>query len=85
MNLDLNKIQKSIKIINLDNSNVKFIVPEKLRIKSVSIYNLLGKKLYLFKSNNPEETYNLSRLKHAIYIAKIKLSNGQIITKKAIK
>ncbi|ULC59892.1 T9SS sorting signal type C domain-containing protein [Flaviramulus sp. BrNp1-15] len=76
---------KALKIVELDDDNVQFTTSNNLSIKSVSIFDLLGRQLYDFKGNNTSETYKLSNLSSTIYIAKVKLSNGTTITKKAIK
>ncbi|WP_100613533.1 T9SS type A sorting domain-containing protein [Confluentibacter citreus] len=75
----------TLKIIDLDNDLVKFTITNDLRIKTVSVFDLLGRELYKFKGQNSEEIYLLSSLKNSIYIAKVELSNGAVITKKAVK
>jgi hypothetical protein len=75
----------SLNIIDLDNGEVKFIAANNLTIRNVSIFDLLGRKLYQFKGQNSEETYHLHSLKGHIYIAKVEFSNGTSIIKKAIK
>ena len=54
-------------------------------IKSVAILDLLGRTLYQFEGQSNSEVYNLSNLSNTVYIAKVELSNGQVITKRAIK
>lgn len=76
---------KSLRIIDLDNNRVQFNVSENLSIKTVNIYDLLGRQLYKLEGDSSSETYMLSNLNDAIYVAKVELSNGSIITKKAIK
>ena len=77
---------KALKIVELDDDNVQFTTSNNLSIKSVSIFDLLGRQLYDFKgNNNTSETYTLSNLSSTIFIAKVELSNGTIITKKAVK
>ncbi|WP_100611171.1 T9SS type A sorting domain-containing protein [Confluentibacter lentus] len=75
----------TLKIIDLDNDRVKFTITNDLRIKTVTVFDLLGRELYAFKGQNSEEIYHLSNLKNNIYIAKVELSNGSVITKKAVK
>ncbi|OYX27442.1 MAG: hypothetical protein B7Z06_04290 [Flavobacteriales bacterium 32-35-8] len=75
----------TLKIIDLDNDRVKFTITNDLRIKTVTVFDLLGRELYTFKGQNNEETYHLLNLKNNIYIAKVELSNGAVITKKAVK
>jgi hypothetical protein len=76
---------KSLRIVALENDRVQFTVADNLSIKTVRIYDLLGRELYNLKGNSNSETYNLSNLNDAIYIAKVELSNGALITKKAVK
>ena len=54
-------------------------------MKSVEIIDLLGRKLYRLKANGNSIIYNLYSLSQAAYIAKVELSNGLVITKKAVK
>ena len=80
---DLNA--NTVNILQVDDTHVSFRASNNQSIKTVTIYDLLGRQLYQLKGQNSEETYNLSKLNHAIFIAKIELSNGAFITKKAIK
>ncbi|WP_445955124.1 T9SS type A sorting domain-containing protein, partial [Yeosuana sp.] len=75
----------TVSILQVDDTHVSFRASNNQSIKTVTIYDLLGRQLYQLKGQNSEETYNLSKLKNAIFIAKIELSNGAFITKKAIK
>ncbi|MGE5943381.1 MAG: T9SS type A sorting domain-containing protein [Flavobacteriales bacterium] len=75
----------SLKIIDVDSEQVQFTVSNDVMIKKVSIFDILGRKLYHFKGQSNSETYHLSNLKNNIYIAKVELSNGAVITKKAVK
>lgn len=72
-------------IIELDNDQVNFKTSSSSTIKKVIIYDLLGRELYNLKGENKSETYQLSKLNSSIYIAKVELSDGAIITKKAFK
>jgi hypothetical protein len=74
-----------LSIIELNNGHVKFTVGHNVTIKSVEIYDMLGRNLYKLNGSNGTETYNLSNLSQAAYIAKVTLSNGQTITKRAVK
>ena len=75
----------ALKISELQDDQVQFSTSNNLSIKSVRIYDLLGRQLYNLRGNRSIEVYNLSNLSSAVFIAKIELSNGAIITKKAIK
>ena len=77
----------SVSIIELDNGIVQFTVPKNRTIASIEIYDMLGRQLYNGNgvSNTNVETIALSNFKSNVYITKIQLANGQIISKKAIK
>ncbi len=72
-------------IVELNDAEVRFTVSNNFQIKSVEIIDLLGRTIYRLQGTSSSETYNLSNLSKSAYIAKVELSNGQIITKKAIK
>lgn len=74
-----------LSIIELNNGQVKFIVGHNLTIESVEIFDMQGRILYNLSGSNGIEIYNLSHLSQAAYIAKVTLSNGQTITKRAVK
>ncbi|WNH13822.1 hypothetical protein [Thalassobellus suaedae] len=76
---------KSLKIIQLDNDTIQFSTSNNLSIKSVRVFDLLGRELYNLKGNSRTEIYKFYNLNNAVYIAKVELSNGIIITKKSIK
>lgn len=79
----LNK--NTLKIVPLENDYVQFKTSNNLSIKSVQIYDMLGRQLYSFKGETTSETYKLSNLNSSIFIAKVTLSNGAVISKKAFK
>ncbi|WP_298893223.1 choice-of-anchor D domain-containing protein [uncultured Psychroserpens sp.] len=72
-------------IVELNDGDVKFSVGNALLIQHVEILDAIGRVIYQLKGNNNVETYNLSRLSQSTYIARVTLSNGQVITKKAVK
>lgn len=76
----------NLSIIELMDNNVKFSIgSNQATIKSVEIIDMLGRTLYRFKGSTNTETYNLSNLSSATYIAKVTLSNNQVLVKKAVK
>ncbi|MFV0573044.1 MAG: choice-of-anchor D domain-containing protein [Xanthomarina gelatinilytica] len=75
----------NLTIIELQNGEVRFTVPPQHKIQSVEIIDLLGKTVYNLKGNSSTETYNLSNLSQATYVARVTLANGQVLTKKAVK
>ncbi|MDG5490502.1 Calx-beta domain-containing protein [Psychroserpens sp. SPM9] len=74
-----------VSIVELGDGDVEISVGQNLVIKRVEIIDVVGRTIYQLQGNSSVEVYNLSRLSQAAYIARITLSNGQIITKKAIK
>lgn len=82
---DLDLEKNKLSIIELEDNKVTFKTNSDSNIKSVLVYDLLGRQLYNFKGNNSSETYELSNLKNTVYVAKVELSNGVTVTKKAIK
>ncbi|WP_339916084.1 T9SS type A sorting domain-containing protein [Yeosuana marina] len=82
---DVQLDDSTVKISQVDDTHVSFKASNNLNIKTVTIFDLLGRQLYQLKGSSNEETYKLANLKNAVFIAKIELSNGSVITKKAIK
>ncbi|NNE31798.1 MAG: T9SS type A sorting domain-containing protein [Winogradskyella sp.] len=76
---------KALTIVELNNGNVEFKINGNSTIKKVEILDMLGRQVYSFKANHSTEVYNLSKLRQSPYIARVTLSNGQIISKKAVK
>jgi hypothetical protein len=72
-------------ISELANGDVKIKISANLTITSVEILDILGRSIYALDGNSSTEVYTLSGLSKAAYIAKVTLSNGQVISKKAIK
>ncbi|MFI0429856.1 T9SS type A sorting domain-containing protein [Mariniflexile sp. HMF6888] len=79
----LNK--NTLRVIELENDYVQFNTSNNLSIKTVSIHNLLGRQLYHFTGGSASKTYKLSNLNSNVYIAKVELSNGGVISKMAFK
>ncbi|NJX16002.1 T9SS type A sorting domain-containing protein [Tamlana crocina] len=82
---DISADPSLLKIVELDNDNVQFTAPNGLGIKTVSVFDLFGRQLYQFNGQNDTEVFNLSNLSSAVFVAKVELSNGTVISKKAIK
>ena len=72
-------------IIELQDGSVKFSVNQNVTIDTIEIIDLLGRTLYNLKGNTSTEVFRLNNLSQSVYIAKVNLSNGQTITKRAIK
>ncbi|MCB0382301.1 MAG: T9SS type A sorting domain-containing protein, partial [Psychroserpens sp.] len=74
-------------IVELPNGSVKFTIGSSngLTINTVEIIDLLGRTLYSLKGSNSSETFELHNLSQTVYLAKVRLSNGQTIIKRAVK
>ena len=73
-------------IVELNNGNVQFTIKDRnLTIDTVTIFDIQGRLIYDLEGDASTEIYNISNLSSSAYIAKVLLSNGQIITKKSIK
>ncbi|EPR71003.1 hypothetical protein ADIWIN_3310 [Winogradskyella psychrotolerans RS-3] len=74
-----------VTITEFQNGDVQIKVGNTHTIKHVVIMDVTGRIVYRLQGNDSTEIYDLSKLSQAAYIAKITLSNGQVISKKAIK
>ncbi|MFK7832929.1 MAG: lamin tail domain-containing protein [Winogradskyella sp.] len=74
-----------LSILELENGTVEFRIGNTHTITNVSILDITGRQIYDLKGNSAVEVYNLPALSKGPYIAKVTLSNGQVISKKAIK
>ncbi|MFP4844750.1 lamin tail domain-containing protein [Winogradskyella sp. PE311] len=79
--IDSNKLS----IIELSDGNVQFKIDSQFIITKVEILDVLGRRIYDLIGNSSSEIYSLSKLNKAPYIAKVRLSNNQVIIKKTIK
>ncbi len=77
--------ENDLTIIELSNGDVQFKIGKNFTITNVEILDLTGRQIYNYKGHNSTEAYDLSQLSKAPYIGKVTLSNGQVISKKAIK
>ncbi|WP_081979236.1 lamin tail domain-containing protein [Lacinutrix jangbogonensis] len=79
-------MSQTLSIVELEDDNVQFsIASSELTIKSVKILDLLGRTIYNFEGKESTEVYNLANISSSIYVAQIELSNGAVISKKAVK
>ncbi|WP_052184274.1 GEVED domain-containing protein [Psychroserpens sp. Hel_I_66] len=74
-----------LSIIELSDGNVKISVGKNMTIKSVEIMDMLGRTIYNLKGQNSTEIYDLSTLSQSTYVARVTLSNDQVVSKKAVK
>jgi hypothetical protein len=75
----------NLSIIELQNGNVQFKLSGNLTMSSIQIIDLQGRILFNLNADSNIKIYNLSNLSQAPYLAKVTLSNGIVLTKKAIK
>lgn len=78
-------INNNLSIIELQNGNVQFKLSGNLTMASIQIIDLQGRILYNLKATGNTKTYNLTHLNQSVYIANVTLSDGSVITKKAVK
>jgi phage-related protein len=86
--LNINTIEigsSDLSIVELNDGRVEFTIAKNVTIENVVILDAVGREVYQLKGNGSVEVYTLDKLTKAPYIAQVQLSNGQIITKKAIK
>ncbi|MBJ7882064.1 choice-of-anchor D domain-containing protein [Gelidibacter salicanalis] len=76
---------EDLSIFELNNGHIQFSTGQHLTIKSVEIFDLLGRKLHEFRGSNSTEIYELNQASQAVYIARVVLSNDRIITKRLLK
>ena len=72
-------------ITELSEKEVQIKVDANHTISNVEILDVLGRIIYSFNGNSSIEVYDISKLSKAAYIAKVTLTSGQTISKKAIK
>ncbi len=73
-----------LKIIERNNGDLQFKVSRNFSITNVEILDILGRSLYNLDANSSSEIYDL-QLNRANYIAKVTLSNGQVLSRKIVK
>lgn len=74
-----------VTIIDMPNGAVKIKVGKDHAISQVEIIDVLGRTLYTLRGTGSEEVYFLPQLNQSAYIAKVTMTNGQTLSKKAIK
>ncbi|HLT54368.1 MAG TPA: hypothetical protein VKZ97_10765, partial [Flavobacteriaceae bacterium] len=82
---DLTTSENALTIIEQTDGSVKFLVNSNLIIQQIEILDLLGRSLYQIDANSHEVVAILPQLQQSAYIAKVTLSSGQVLTKRAIK
>ena len=75
--------ENELTVFELENGDVRFLLKNKSQsISNISLYDLQGRLVYNLVGNSHSETFNISSLKHQVFIAKVTINDGQIITKK---
>ncbi|WP_179343211.1 T9SS type A sorting domain-containing protein [Winogradskyella ursingii] len=82
---DKNSNINALTIVELNDGTIEIKINNNLNLTNVEILDITGRQIYNLPANSSEELYDLSKLSKAAYIARITLSNGQVISKKAIK
>ena len=82
---EINVNNNSLQIIELQNGDLQFKLSSAFEMKSIEIVDLLGRTLYNLDAKGNSHTFRLPNLNQATYLAKVKLTNDYVITKKALK
>ncbi|PTM08246.1 MAG: hypothetical protein DA407_08550, partial [Bacteroidetes bacterium] len=77
--------KNTLQIVELHNGDVQFKVSSQFEMKSIEIIDLMGRTLYKLNAEGHSQTFSLRNLSQATYLAKVELTNGYVITKKALK
>jgi hypothetical protein len=78
-------MESSLLIIEHLSGEVQFKYQGTSVMKSIEIFDLLGRKLYHFYPQSNDETFRVSRLSTTLFVARVTLDNNAVFTKKAIK
>ncbi len=78
-------LTSELSVTEFDNGLVQFSVTNNRTIKTVQIVDILGRTVYLLQGNSSTETYDISKLKKAVYFARVTLDNNEVIVQKAVK
>ena len=83
---DLSQTETTFSIIEKEDDNVEFSISDaSLTIETIDIFDLQGRHVLSFEGNSNTEVVNMSSFSSSIFISKLKLSNGNSMTKKGIK
>ncbi|WP_418511141.1 T9SS type A sorting domain-containing protein [Corallibacter sp.] len=85
LSIDENTINDNGLTIIDNNGDTTFKVNAAYQIKRITLIDMLGREVFSATGNSNNETYNLSHLSQANYIAKVQLDNDYVITKKMVK
>ncbi|MEM6516758.1 MAG: choice-of-anchor D domain-containing protein [Bacteroidota bacterium] len=86
LDLDNNMMSPNdVSIVELNNGKVRISVGNEATMRQIEILDLLGRTLYTFDTNTSSEILTISAVRQSTYFARITLSNGQVMVKKAVK
>ena len=75
----------SFTITEMPDSLVKFSLSNSsLTFDKIEIYDVKGRRIYSLNGTSNLEVHKLSNITNSIFIVKAHISNGKVITKKAI-
>ncbi len=77
--------ENALKIIDINSNTLQFEMTNHTNIKAITMYDALGREVQYTKSENSMQLVNVSNLQQAMYIAKVELETGAIVTKKVLK
>jgi len=78
-------LQEILTVIELDDGSLKLSVSKFMKMNRIEIIDLSGRILYDIKLNNSSVILRMDNLSQTTYFAKVLLSNGSSLIKKAIK
>jgi uncharacterized protein YjfI (DUF2170 family) len=79
------ELKNQLSIIELGNNEFIFKTSNMHPVKSLEIYDVQGRKVYVLDGFENSATYSLPALHKATYIAKATMDNEVVVTKKMLK
>lgn len=79
------ELKNQLSIIELGNNEFTFKTSNMHPVKSLEIYDVQGRKVYVLDGFENSATYSLPALHKATYIAKATMDNEVVVTKKMLK
>jgi len=78
--------QNNITVYYLNTNLIEVRTNNVAKITNISLYDILGKQLQTFEGENKSnKILNLENHSHGLYILKMKLSNGNVVSKKILR
>ena len=87
-NKKVNDVENALSILKIrehQNGNLEFTLNSSNEFRNITILDMQGAVIYNLNATGNSKVFDLSNLKQTIYIAKVELTDGSIITEKVIK